>query len=87
MEDFGNIPPYRVAHYPLYCGALYIIDVGLGLLVGLLVAIVHLCLLYIGQRYFHYIHHGILSRLMYLGHCVRRLLPQRGLIFTYVILY
>ena len=48
--------PYRVAHYPVYCSVLHIIDVSL----GLLVVIVHLCLLYIGRRYFNFIHHCIL---------------------------
>ena len=35
-----------MALYPLYGGVLHIIDVVLGLLVGLLVVIVHLCILY-----------------------------------------
>ena len=70
-----------MAHYPLYCGALHIIYVGLGLLVGLLVVIVHLYLLYIGRRYFHFSHHIILSCLVYSIHYVRRFLPRRGLIF------
>ena len=79
--------PYSVlVHYPLYCGALYIIYVGLGLLVVLLVVIVHLYLLYIGRRYSHFSHHSILSYLVYSLHCVRRLLPRRGLIFIYIIL-
>ena len=68
-------------HYSLYCDALHIIYVDLGLLVGLLVVIVHLCLLYIGRRYSHFSHHSILSCLVYSVHCVRRFLPRRGLIF------
>ena len=80
-----HITPYSVAHYPLYCGALHIIYVGLGLLVGLLVFIVHLYLLYIRKRYSHISHHIIVSCLVYLVHCVRRFLPRRGLIFIFVI--
>ena len=56
--------PYSVALYPLYGGVLHIIDVVLGLLVGLLVVIVHLCLLYIGMRYSYFSHHCILSHLV-----------------------
>ena len=70
-----------MAHYSLYCGALHIIYVGLGLLVGLLVVIVHIYLLYIGRIYSHFIHHSILSCLVYSIHCVKRFLAQRGLIF------
>ena len=73
-----HITPYSVAHYPLYCGALHIMYVGLGLIVGLLVVIVHNYLLYIGRRYSHLYHHIILHCLV---HCVRRFLPRRGLIF------
>ena len=50
-----------MALYPIYGGILHIIDVGLGILVGLLVVIVHLCLLYIGRRYFHLSKNFILS--------------------------
>ena len=67
-----------MAHYPLYCGALHIHCVGLGLIVGLLFVIVHHYLLYIGRRYSHLYHHIILYCLV---HCVRRFLPRRGLMF------
>ena len=50
----GHSSPYSVELYLLYGGVLHIIDVGLGLLVGLLVLIIQLCLLYIGRRYFHF---------------------------------
>ena len=72
-----HITPYSVAHYPLHCGALHIIYVVL----GRLVVIVHLCIIYIGRQYSHLSQHCILSCLVYLVHCVRRFLPQRGLIF------
>ena len=39
--------PYSVAHYLLCCGVLHILHVGM----GLLVVMVHLCLLYIGGKY------------------------------------
>ena len=77
-----HITPYSVAHYPLYYGALHIIYVGLGLIVGLLVVIVHHYLLYTGRGYSHLNHHIILSCLV---HCVRRFLLRRGLIFIFVI--
>ena len=51
---------------------------------GLLVVIVHLCLLYIKRRYFHVSNHCILFSLMYLVHCVRRFLPRRGLLFILI---
>ena len=54
-----------MALYPLYGGILHIIDVGSGLLVGILVVIVQLCLLYIGRKYFHLRKHCILSYLGY----------------------
>ena len=73
-----HITPYSVAHYPLYCGALHIIYVGLGLIVGLLVVIVHHYLLNIERIYSHFSYHIILSCLV---HCVRRFLHWRGLIF------
>ena len=57
----GHISPYSMALYPLCGGVLHIIDVSLGILVVLLVVIVHLCLLYIGRRYFHLTKHCILS--------------------------
>ena len=44
-SKFWEHPPYSVVHYPLYCGVLHIIDVVLGLLVGLFLFIVHLCLM------------------------------------------
>ena len=73
--------PYSVlVHYPLYCGALYIIYVGLGLLVGLIVFILHIYILYIGSKYSHFSHHSNLSCLVYSVHCVRRFLTRRGLI-------
>ena len=71
-----------MAHFSLYCGALHIIYVGLGLLLGLLVVILHLYLLYIGRSYSHFSHHIILSCIVYPVHCVRRFLHRRGLIFT-----
>ena len=61
----------------LYCGALHIIDVDLGLLVDQLVAIVNLCLLYIGRIYSHFIHHSMLSFLVYSVHCVMRFHPSK----------
>ena len=79
--------PSIVWHFTLYGGVLHIIDVGLGLLVGLLVHIVHQCPLYIGSRYFHVSMHCILSCLGYTVHCVRRFLPRRGLLFIDVIHY
>ena len=45
----------------------------------LLVVIVHLFLLYIGRIYSHFIHHSILSCLVYSVHCVSMLLPRRAL--------
>ena len=77
----GTITPYSVALYPLYGGVLDIIDVGLGLLVGLLAIIAHLYLLYIGRRHSHFSHRIILSCLVYIVHCVRKFYPQIGLIF------
>ena len=75
------ITPYIVVHYILF---MYVIYVWLGLLVGLLFAIVHLYLLYIGRRYSHFSYHiSILSCLVYSVHCVRRFLPRRGLIFIF----
>ena len=63
--NVGHNSPYSVKLYPLYGGVLHIIDVGLGLLMALLMAllvvIVHLCLLYIGRIYFHLSNHCILS--------------------------
>ena len=69
-----HIIPYIVVHYILFMSA--------WVLMGLLVVILHLCLLYIGRRYSHFSHHIILS---FLVHCVRRFLPRRGLIFISVI--
>ena len=34
FEGDGHANPLMMPHYPLYCGALYIIDVGLGSSVG-----------------------------------------------------
>ena len=61
----GTFPPYSVELYPIYGGVLHIIEVDLGILVGILVVIVHLCLLYIGRIYFHLSKHCILSCLRY----------------------
>ena len=74
-----------MAHYPLHSSALNIIYVGLGLLVGSLVVIVHLYLLYIGRKYSHFSHHSILYCLVYSIHCVRMFLPRILLIFISVI--
>ena len=68
----GHIPPYIVALYPLYGG----VDVGL----GLLVVIVHRCLLYIGRRYFHLIKHCILSCLGYTSTLCKEVPPSKRIV-------
>ena len=70
-----------MAHYPLYCGVLHIIDFGLGILVALLVVIVHLGILYIERIYCHLNHRCFLSCIVYSVHCVRRFLPHIFLVF------
>ena len=72
-----------MALYPLYGGVLHIIYVVL----GLSVVIVHLCLLYIGSRYFHLRKHCILSCLGCTIQCVRRFLRQTKIVFIYIIRY
>ena len=78
-----DIPPYIVAHYPLYGGVLHIIDVVLSPLVGLLVVIVHLFLLYIWRRYFHFRKHCIWSCLGYKSTLCKEVLPSKR-IFVYL---
>ena len=47
FEGDGHVKPLMMAHYPLYYGALHIIDVNW----GLLFFIGHIFLLHIGRRY------------------------------------
>ena len=87
IPQWWHITPYTLAHYPLYCGVLHTTDFILGLLVGLLVVIIHLCLLYIGRIYFHVNRHCILSCLGCIVYSVRRFLPWRELVFISLIHY
>ena len=72
--------PYSVALYPIYGGLLHIIDVVLGLLVGLLVVIIHLCILYIRRRYFHLSKHSILSCLGYTSTLCKEVPPLKRIV-------
>ena len=69
-----------MALYPLYGGVLHIIDVGLGLLVGLLVFIVHFCILYLGRRYSHDSKHCILYFLRYTSTMCKEVPPSKRII-------
>ena len=67
-----------MALYPLYGGVLHIIEVGLGLLVGLLVVIVHLCLLCIRRIYSHVSKHCILPCLGHISTMCKEVPPSKS---------